>query len=252
MNYRLWFVGSIFLMLTACGGGSSGDGSGTTTPPSVANYTKAGGSWNGQTTTDGIAGFEFVRGVISERGDGVFFSIGAIYVITSVSGVDGNATLTFTAYALQGYVFSDGSTVSAGTFEGVVVERDSITGSWSTASGDSGSLSVEYHADYDIDSSLAILAGIYSNDYEGTVVIDPDGSFFMQDVNGCTLNGVAGEIDTNYNLYDMSFDITNCGDANSHVTGYVSHFANGNNERIEVIGASNLGFVFYTSFFQYN
>lgn len=252
MNCRIWFVGSIISILTACGGSSGGDGGGTPTLPPVANLTKVGGSWSGQTTTDGIAGFEQVRGVISERGDGVIFSIGAVYVITSVSGIDGNATLTFTGYTEQGYEFSDGSTVSAGTFEGVVVERESITGSWSTDSGDSGSLSIEYHPGYDIDSSILILAGIYSNDYDGTVVIDPDGSFFMQDLNGCTLNGVAGEIDTDYNLYDMSFDITNCGTANSHVTGYVAHFETGNNERIEVIGASDLGFIYYASFFQFN
>lgn len=252
MNCRIWFVGSIISILTACGGSSGGDGGGTSTLPPVANLTKAGGSWNGQMTTDGIAGFDQVRGVISERGDGVFLGNTALYIVTGVSGVDGNVVLTFTGYTEPGYVFSDGSTVSEGTFDGIVVERNSITGSWSTASGDSGALSVEYHPGYDIPSSMTILAGIYSNDYDGTVVIDPDGSFFMQYSDGCTLNGVAGEIDTNYNLYDMSFDISNCGDANSHVTGYVSHFVIGNSERIEVIGASDLGFIYYASFFQFN
>lgn len=254
MTSREAVLGVLFLTLVACGGGSggSGEGSGMPPPSPVANYTKTGGSWSGQFTTDGIAGADNVRGVISERGDGILLSSTATFLLKSVSGVDGNATFVFTGYAFENYTFADGTQMTEGTFDGLVVERGSINGSWSTDSGDSGNVSLSFRTEYDIDSSITTLAGIYTSDYIGTLVIDPDGTFFLQDFDGCTLNGVAGEIDTDYNLYDMSFDIGNCGQADSYVTGYVAHFSNGNNERIEVTGVSELGFVYFASFFQFN
>ena len=49
-----------------------------------------------------------------------------------------NILMTFTAYS-DSQPFSDGTLVTSGTVTGTVVERDSINGTWTAASGDSGS-----------------------------------------------------------------------------------------------------------------
>jgi hypothetical protein len=53
-------------------------------------------------------------------------------------------------------------------------------------------------------SSLATLVGNW-NDFGNVLTVNPDGTFFEQDSNGCTLTGTVTIIDPAHNLYGVSF-----------------------------------------------
>lgn len=152
-----------------------------------------------------------VAGVFTETGEGRFFDDnGTQYVVTDVTGNDGDVTINFTAVAQLGFVFLDGSTVTTGTISGTVVERVSIEGSFSLATGESGTLSLTYNVLYDRDSSLAKLTGSWS-ETNGIVTVDPDGSFFEQDSFGCVSDGQISIIDPSFNAYALTMTVSVCG-----------------------------------------
>jgi hypothetical protein len=62
---------------------------------------------------------------------------------------------------------------------------------------------------YNEPSSLARLAGSW-NDAGSTLTINPDGTFFEQQGNGCVVNGSYTILDPTHNIYGASFEITNC------------------------------------------
>lgn len=195
-----------FLVLS-CGGGGGGGGPTTPIPPPVA--TNPGGIWEGTSNTAGM--ILNLVGVFTERGEGRFFDDnGTQYIVSGISGNDGNVTMNFTAIAQFGFVFVDGSTVSTGTINGTVVERVSMEGNFSLATGETGTLSLTYNALYDRDSSLAKLTGSWS-ETNGIVTFDPDGSFFEQDSFGCVADGQASIIDPAFNVYALAMTVSLCG-----------------------------------------
>jgi hypothetical protein len=62
---------------------------------------------------------------------------------------------------------------------------------------------------YNEPSSLAKLAGNW-DDAGNTLTINPDGTFFEQQGNGCAVNGAYAIIDATHNLYAVSLEISNC------------------------------------------
>lgn len=202
---RFLYVLSWTAFCVACGGG----GGGTTAPPPPVP-TNAGGIWDGTSTAGGqtIA----LTGVVTENGDGRFFDDnGTQYIVSSMSGNDGSITMNVTAVAQFGFMFEDGSTVTTGTLRGTIVERMSFNGDWSLTTGESGTLSMTYDPLYERGSSLTKLEGMWDESGLGTVVFDPDGSFFEEDIFACVFNGQTSIIDPDYNVYEMNLTISLCG-----------------------------------------
>jgi len=193
------------------GGGSSGSGgSGASPPPPAPVPTKAGGNWEGTSNSSGLTlGF---NGVVTESNEGRFFDDDLTqYIITNISGNDGSITINFTAVTQNGFVFSDGSTVTTGSLTGTVVERTSINGNYSIATGESGTISLTYNSQYDRDSSLSKLSGMWNENDFGILTFDPDGSFFEQNTFGCVLDGQASIIDSAFNVYSLTMTVSLCG-----------------------------------------
>jgi hypothetical protein len=72
-----------------------------------------------------------------------------------------------------------------------------------------------YDARYDIDSSLAEIAGNYTltvNAATNTLNINGDGTLFGMYHNGprCTVNGTVSLIDSGFNLYRVEFSFSTC------------------------------------------
>lgn len=91
------------------------------------------------------------------------------------------------------------------TIECVIAEGDTFSIPQST---------LAYDTIYNRDSSMATIAGLYDVFENGTEILDinEDGTLFSQDaVTECHTNGRVGIIDPNYNLYDLSATLTECG-----------------------------------------
>ena len=195
------------LLASGCGGGGGGD---TASTPPAPVPTNVSGIWEGTSNTSGLI-LDFT-GVITETNEGRFFDDnGTQYIVSNVSGNDGSVTLTFMAVAQFGFTFLDGSTVTTGSLTGTVVERTSFNGSYSVATGESGTISLTYNSLYDRDSSLSKLTGTWDENGFGILTFDPDGSFFEQDTFGCVFDGQASIIDPAYNAYSLTMTVSLCG-----------------------------------------
>lgn len=219
------------LVVSALGGCSSGSGGGSTSGPlpTPPPDERADGIWEGTVTQQGgtvvnqafcvIAVTDEFACLLVDPENGAL--AGASAGTISVSG--NNATLSgTTVYTTQGYVLADGSRVALAQITGTVSEKNSISLS-GTVAGASLSGSVAYDDSYERGSSLATVAGVYSDFYINTspasLSIDSDGSLFGQAANGCVANGQVEIIDSQYNAYAVSGVISSCGALNGQYSG---------------------------------
>jgi len=208
---RRWALGIVLVSMAACGGGSSGGGGGV-----VPGDQALGGLWSGTLTIAGQPGTQTLVGVSTEDGRFRLFSVdteaqfvGTAQVVrTSVSG-------SGDAFAPPGFTWLDGSTVTTVTMTGTLQQRNSLVGDWKAGTGESGTFDLDYDADYETDSSLALLTGVWTvyddnlNPF-ATFTIDADGKFSGQNAVGCTSLGRISIIDARFNVYDITSTISNC------------------------------------------
>ncbi|MEQ9562971.1 MAG: hypothetical protein RLN69_10655, partial [Woeseiaceae bacterium] len=118
-----------------------------------------GGLWSGLMTIDASQSSEECVALVSE--DGQFRFICLFTPLQLVGTQSTNAgVVSGVGVALSPLGFLDGSTASNLTTDGVLVGKDSLTGTWTTDSpGDSGSFEFFYDAEYERVPSLALLAG---------------------------------------------------------------------------------------------
>ena len=219
----------VIAMLAACGGGGGGDsGGGNVTPPPPPPPEDPSGFWVGEITGDGITNdlscltastFETICIAIDPT-TGVFLaaSTGTVSV-TNGNQVSGSGT----SYAALGVVFADGSTVASFTITaGTVSERSSSSLTVDSA-GTTSSSSGTFDAEYDRDSSLAKVAGVYMNFFIGGTVssfsIDADGVIFAQTATNCVGNGQVSVIDSQFNEYDVQLTVSSCPGLNGTYNG---------------------------------
>lgn len=196
------------LLVVSCGGGS--DDGNPQSPEPTPQPTNAAGIWEGSAVTGDQT--LNVLGIVTENGEGrLVDGNGTQYVVDSLSGNDGDISLSFTAIAQVGFTFADGSTVATGDLTGSVVEHDSFTGEYDLSTGESGTISMTYNAIYERDSSLDKLTGMWEEEF-GVLSFDPSGAFFMQDSFGCVYDGQASIIDSQFNAYALSMTVSSCGD----------------------------------------
>ena len=217
--------------LSACGGGG-GSGSSSDPPPPPPVNQSPGGIWMTQyTVTSGPNTGDMIKAVaiVSENGDFYFAErnqnngcadVGFGQVSVTGNSISGNANVAIVQYTTIAGVnttcaYPDGSTSGTGTISGTISQRSSMTFTvtGSTTLGMALGSDTEtwtFSSSYDTPSSLATVAGNYT-DGSNTLSINGNGAIFEQDpTTGCVINGQISTIDTQYNAYAGSFTFSNC------------------------------------------
>jgi hypothetical protein len=198
--------------IACCGalGGCFGDGGGG---PAIAPTNESpGGIWNGTDSQTGLS----VLGLATESGQFHFIRADGTQYIGQVttSGMSGSGS--FDGFAPLGATFQDGSTHGTGTVSGTVHQRStfSATTQFTTDGGHSSSdtLSMTFNVLYNRPSSLATIAGNFTEMGSGTVFsVNASGVIYAQDAaSGCVLNGTVSIIDASYNAYGVSIGYASC------------------------------------------
>ena len=208
---RFLYVLGLTAFCVACGGGGGGGGGAAPLPqPPVVNASPS-GSWTGIDSNGGL-----IIALVTETGRfhiiDEFLNQGS----GSLSVSNGNdVTANFQLVTPLGITFPDGTTLRDCTLSGTVTERQTmtVTGNCTTTAGlqDQITVTLNYDAIYERDSSLATIASLY-DDGSGIVTdIASDGMIFEQDpVLGCVTIGQVSVIDPDFNLYDFQFGLSNC------------------------------------------
>lgn len=207
------------LFLAACGGSSADlppvDDPGPIPAPTPPDLTP-GGIWQGTYTTGDdtytILGlvtetnrFHFLR----EEDGAQFFGTLAVE--------ENQASGPFTAALELGAELPDASTGGSGMLDLTIVERDTLSGSWeftsSGGSSESGTINLVYNDLYAEPSSLAIIAGTYTDALSGSdsLTISADGTVFAQNgATNCVANGQVSIVNPVYNAYAVSVEYSSC------------------------------------------
>ena len=208
---RILSVFSLTAFCVACGGGgaASPPAPSPPPPPPVTNVSP-GGIWE-----DIVVGGVDVIAIVTEMGRfqyiNEFLDQGSgVFSVSNGNVISGN----FQLVTKPGSVYADGTTLANCTLSGTVAERQTITATvnCTTTAGlqSQSSITLNYKAVYERDSSLSVIAGNY--DDSGLVLnIDENGVIFEQDpVSGCVNNGQVNVINPAFNAYDIQFGYSNC------------------------------------------
>lgn len=176
-----------------------------------------GGIWDGTVTNITKNQSSYIQAWVAEHGSARFLyypSDAAMSADLEIHGAE--FTGVGLAYADSGDPWSDGSLVTEFAATGTIAERNSITGIWSAASGDSGCFAISRYYDYLYEETSAVefLAGVWTGN--PTLSVDQNGSFFGQDAQGCAWAGQFASIDPRFNMYDVIADVSNCGIAGNY------------------------------------
>jgi hypothetical protein len=197
-------------LLAGCGGGGGTAPSGGSSP--TPTNASPGGIWRG---TESVSGLQ-ILGLVDETGDFHFIRSDDAQYVGTASMSSNSLTGSLEGFVPLGFVFSDGSTHGTGSISGTVQARSSInlTTQFRTDGGtaSSGTLNLTFDSLYNRASSLATLAGNFTNLQTAAVVtVNTDGSIFSQDpTTGCVVNGAASIINATYNAYHIQFSYGNC------------------------------------------
>jgi hypothetical protein len=171
----------------------------------------AGGLWAGQ-LGDGTQ----LVGIVAETGEFHFIQEDGVQYFGTISTSQSSATANVTGVTPLGSTFTDGSTYGTGTLSGTVQERVHLAGNsnFRTSAGNTitNSVTLDYDALYERDSSLQTVAGNFVDFGSGGVVnINSDGTAFMQDPSSnCVINGTVSIIDARYNVYRVQYHYSSC------------------------------------------
>lgn len=206
----------LLLVLSACGGG--GSVTAPVNPPPVD--ADPGGLWLGTVTYDDETSEDLVA-ITTSTGRFTLISVDSFgpdtvgqYIGTLM--VDGNnVTGTGSAYAPAGATWDDGSSVMDISINAVIDEQATMSGTWSADSGDAGSFELEYDSEYEKNSSLSIIDGVWyvyddTLNAELTLTVETGGAFAGQGNNGCQSTGLVSIIDAAFNVYGWDVTISNC------------------------------------------
>lgn len=209
----------VFALLAACGGGGGGYGGGGSNPPPP--NASPGGIWMGTDSVTNLA----VEGLVDENGEAHFIRADGVQYIATVTTSGDSFSAHVDAYTPLGTAFPDGSIHATGTVAGTINERVSITATtnFTTDKGSvtNGTLDLTFNQLYDQPSSLAAIAGNYTDVSSGaTVSLNANGVIFAQDATtGCVVNGNVTIIDATYNAYGISVGYASCTGASSVLNG---------------------------------
>jgi len=208
-RYGSWMaLVALIATLTACGGGGGGGSTSTSVPANAS----PGGIWKG---TDSATG-QTVLGLVTENGQFHFIQADDTQYVGTVTTSGNTLQGTFAGFAPFGTTFPDGTTHGTGTVSGSIQARSSITATttFTTDAGTSNSsqLTLTFDTLYDQPSSLATIAGNYTDPTTGTVYsVSGSGAIFAQDAtSGCVINGTVSIINSSYDAYGIAYTFANC------------------------------------------
>jgi hypothetical protein len=177
-----------------------------------------GGVWNG---TD--AAGRTIVGLVNEAGEfNLISDDGTQYAGTASSNGD---AITAKAERLTRFGASKGSDAEAASLTGKVQQRQSMTLNIAPAAGaqpfPSDSMSLEFNSIYNSPSSLAMVAGDYTDSASGNAItVTGGGGFFWHESNNsCLANGAVSVIDPRYNVYEFQFSYSACAGADAQLNG---------------------------------
>jgi hypothetical protein len=235
---------------SACGGGSSSPAGNSppVSPPPVASG--PGGLWFGTLTFDEGGFVEEMIGLSANDGRFRFLSVdsetqfsGAI--LLSGNSFDGDAR----AFADPNTQWLDGSAVVDATVTGIIEQRDSWSGSWSSASGESGTFDLLYDALAGKAANLSLFEGVWSvyDEFENptaTFTMSADGGFTGQNAEGCTSAGQLTVITANLNVYDVESQISGCPIAGTYTgMAFIADLFTDNDVAVLALDDDQLAFV---------
>jgi hypothetical protein len=149
--------------------------------------------------------------VLTDPGtDEVIGAAQAAVQVTNTDQVSGTGTL----YAAPGFALNDGSVVAALTITGGTFSERNTLDLTIDAAGTTTTVSTTYDAIYERGSNLGTVAGVYTTfDFFGDMssfAIDANGAISAQSNSGCIANGQVTIINTIFNAYDVSLDVSSC------------------------------------------
>ena len=194
-----------------CGGGGGGGGSTSTV--------SANGIWRG-TVTNTSTGYTSSNYIgLLFNGQGYFFDPDNGEMDVGTYTMSGNQmTANITAYLAGG-----AGSIGTGTVTATVQPSVSVTGTFTTSLGQSGTVNLSYDTLYDRSVSLADAQAVWmSTDgfYTITITADGNGSFTGSDTDGCTYAGSLTLAEPGKNLYATQLTVANCGAENGMYSGF--------------------------------
>lgn len=200
-------LASVFLI--ACGDSRLINDTGGAAPDSGLTDQALGGLWVGADSNN--------NGVVAYSDDAGNFRVlvAGEQGIGSGSSFGNDIVVDYTFVPSFGSTLFDGSASASCSGSGVIQERSTLTISvdCNTANGEFFNTTAEmaYDSVYNRNSDLAVIAGSYISPNSDLTTIAGDGALFNLDTaTGCTINGQVSIIDAEYNLYDVTWNYTNC------------------------------------------
>lgn len=207
-------------LLAACGSGGGGDDN--------TSSQSLGGIWRGAVTeTDTGTSYQSI-GFITETGELRFLTEDGDQVTGNVSANGNQFSGSITSYAPLGYVYvANGLPVISGSVSGTIQERSTFSGNASFMGTVASTFSFTYDPIYERDSSLAAVAGVYSETDSTTGItetysIDVLGTITGSTSTGCLITGNISLLNSSYNVYRINVAVTFCGELNGNYTGLAS------------------------------
>lgn len=212
---KYFAVCAVALSLIGCGGGSGSDSS-TPVLPTEPSPPAAIGLWFGQTSTIG-GGTAEIAGIVTSDGRARFTSLESVETVKAqLSLSDNDFSSSSASY------FYDGQLAATGEVSGTA-NNGVMTGT-ASAAGETISFSADRLAESDDGADLEAVSGNYASNGV-SVGIDVDGVITGSDVFGCLLTGSISIIDADYNVYDMTLNVENCGEVSGTYDGLAAYGA---------------------------
>lgn len=208
----------MFLLLSfglfGCSDGRVGAGNGASE--------SAVGLWDG-TVTDGDGWTYDVTGVFSPDNEICIFSFSTGFQLTGDISINGNnGTGSITGYSQEGFVFPNGDSVADGSINFNIVEKSTVSGSYSTG-GDSGTFDLTYLSDLELPAFLDDVVGNweYANGPSdwAAITIEDSGNITRTDNMGCQFTGQINIIDSDWQIFRITLTASQCAPYNGDYSG---------------------------------
>jgi hypothetical protein len=166
-------------------------------------------------TSSAAMGSEEIIAMVSEAGDFRIISVSLIQMSGAMTVSGSRVSANGRGFAGPGGSWPDGSSVGNVTIDGTLAQRTLMSGIYSTSTMESGSFELFYDELYERNSSLALLAGVWTayddlGSPEVTFTVQSTGGFNGQNAQGCTSNGQFSIIDARYDLYAVRSTVSGC------------------------------------------
>lgn len=202
-------LGTLLIALAGCSGGGGGGGSDT-------SDATAEGIWIGDFTSD--AGDTYPTVAVVKGGELTAFAFQDDLAYAGNINVDGDGW----SASVDGYDMDTQSRFATGQLEGSITTQDSMSGSYSASTGETGSISLDFQDFYNRTAEVSKMTGTWTSNINGvnhSLTFDANQEVTGQSGDGCTYNGSYTIPDPDHNLYRATVT-ESCPDYTSDLSGY--------------------------------